>query len=378
MPTKLRQLRIKRLDLVDAGANQDAHVLLYKRAAPIEGADNPAEKGMLNHLLAVIGKKLGWQPEDVASLTKEMQEAETFSDALIDRRLQEAMSDLYDFTYALQDSIRSILHSDEADKASLIREALNDFAATASAMVNGWLSDTSSVTKIGRKISAQRLARLKAVLKDLSTMIAEAEGESMDKDKVVDKSQWPKEAVGEIEGLTKRISDLEAELAKTKVEKKDEPEDIWKGVSPALRQKFEAQEAELAVAKGIATREREERLTREYIFKAKSFERLPVNPDDDAKILREIDEKLSPEAATRVNALLKASDEALRQSKAFVEIGASGASSGKSAWGKIQALAKERITKGAKETEAQAIDAILKEHPELEIAYYEERSRPGN
>ena len=87
---------------------------------------------------------------------------------------------------------------------------------------------------------------------------------------------WPKEALTEIETLTTKVGELEQQVTKLVVQKPDDTaEDIWKGVHPEVKRQFEENQRRAEAAEAIAKRERDERLTREYITKAKSYEEKP-------------------------------------------------------------------------------------------------------
>ena len=96
MPKKLRRLKFDRVDLVDDGANLDkdsgegAHILLYKRAA------EKAEK-------------------------VEHESAKDFDQTMMDQKMRDMYSRMYDCVAALQESLGSIL-SDSALSAQEKRE----------------------------------------------------------------------------------------------------------------------------------------------------------------------------------------------------------------------------------------------------------------
>lgn len=72
MANKLKNLRINKVDFVDAGANQRAHIRLFKRAP--EGSEK-VETNKFFNLLTAIAKKLGIADEDDGSLDTEPKDA---------------------------------------------------------------------------------------------------------------------------------------------------------------------------------------------------------------------------------------------------------------------------------------------------------------
>lgn len=73
MANKLKNLRINKVDFVDAGANQRAHIRLFKRAP--RGGDK-VETNKFWNLLTAIAKKLGIANEDDGSSDNELNAVE--------------------------------------------------------------------------------------------------------------------------------------------------------------------------------------------------------------------------------------------------------------------------------------------------------------
>ena len=177
------------------------------------------------------------------------------------------------------------------------------------------------------------------------------------------------EMTTERDALLKRAETAESEIAKR--DNASEEEDIWKGVPDILRKKFEAQEAETALAKAAAKVERDSRIKQECIQKASRYEYLPINPDDDWEVLKAID-TLDEKVAKRVYELFNAGDTNLKSSGMTTERGSGGNpdEGDKSPYSEIERLVNDKVSKsdhGLSFTDALSI--VAREHPDLYRQY---------
>ena len=81
--TKLKQLEVDEVSLVDAGANQGAHVKLYKNrdGKPGEGfvpGQEEKTRSGLRKLFSAIGKALNIPDDDIESAADSIEKADTF------------------------------------------------------------------------------------------------------------------------------------------------------------------------------------------------------------------------------------------------------------------------------------------------------------
>lgn len=328
MATKLKNLRLDRIDLVDRGASQDehgegAHVVLFKRE--VEKADH-------------------------CDAHKE-----------------------YDQVCPDCQKMKASMVSDEAIQ--------QDGAEAVKAV--GML-----IEKVGRKISAARLGRLKAAHEALAAVLAEAEDNNAEEEGEVMKIDVSKLApevqahVAEIEKeaktaaeaakveqekLAKRVTELEGEV------KKHAPgptqEELMKNVPDAIKKQMADQEKEIKDTKEKLAKSEDERLAKQYAAEVSdSFGSLALDPKKDGPVLKAIDEKLSKDEAARVREILTSTNALLEKSDLFVEKGAGGGDgggAGGTAWAQIQKLAKEKVDKKECETIELAIDAVMHDKPEL-------------
>jgi hypothetical protein len=166
--------------------------------------------------------------------------------------------------------------------------------------------------------------------------------------------------------MAKKADKGAVEKALEKIEKEEDidllPEDIQKAVRPLWKHNVE-------LAEKIEKME-DERLTKEFIAKAAEFTRLPKTPEF-ATVLKSMSQKLDADEFAVVEGVFKASEEALKESGLFAEVGSTIAVAG-TPQGKLEAMAKERLTKSdGKLTYEQAMADVTMEHPEI----YEEMTR---
>lgn len=73
MATKLKNLRISKVDFVDEGANPDAHIKLTKSKGEKgqSTGENGDKNGFVSRLFGFIGKKAGMNQEEIDSAVEE-------------------------------------------------------------------------------------------------------------------------------------------------------------------------------------------------------------------------------------------------------------------------------------------------------------------
>lgn len=172
----------------------------------------------------------------------------------------------------------------------------------------------------------------------------------------VAQQQGVKKFIAEIrEKGAKNVSDPNVNQPQTEVEK------------AALEKRVADAEARAQAAEEVAKAERNERLTREAIAKAQSFDKLALNPEEFGPVLKRLRET-SPEDAAKVEAALAAANEAVTKGALFAEIGTAGAGP-TDAEGKIEKAAQEIRKAEPSLTKEQAFSKALREHPEFYAEY---------
>ena len=167
-----------------------------------------------------------------------------------------------------------------------------------------------------------------------------------------------------LEAIQKQLDESKAAIAKLEIAKVE------------AEKKAEAAEKATKEATDIAKTEMNLRKLAEFTKRAETeFPLLPGKPEEKGGLLKAMSEKLSPEEFKQAEALLTSGQAFANKSHAFSVVGRSGAPASGGAWEKVEAMAKERISKGATTmTKEQAIDAILREDQELAKQVVDEES----
>ena len=117
MATKLRNMRLTSVDLVRAGANQEADICLFKSATPPEAAESPTE-----HDKNIFKRFIAW-------LTESPTKAATEPHSPVEKAAEPADIEKI-YKTALVESIQSI-YSDSSltdiEKASMVEESIEQF-----------------------------------------------------------------------------------------------------------------------------------------------------------------------------------------------------------------------------------------------------------
>lgn len=127
MATKLKKMQLTSVDLVRAGANQEADFRLYKSASAQEDIEQPSEREQ-----NIFKRFLNWLRENPTESNSELSDTiekdySTF-DTLTDNRDKEEK--LWKYSSSLTDSIRSIMADatlDSAQKLNLMKKSLGQF-----------------------------------------------------------------------------------------------------------------------------------------------------------------------------------------------------------------------------------------------------------
>jgi hypothetical protein len=328
MATKLRKLRINRVDVCDRGANQHAHILLYKRQEPVTKDDDGYDHG-----------------DDTP---------QTVEQILSQRDAKEAW---WELTGALEMSVRSIMACAEPDEAAdMLTRTVNEFSTRARALLpqmavsKAWLEAVDEVEKAGRVIAGQRLTRIKDAIAVLQQIVREAEpGEK--EEKMADADVAKRAADAEA-----KVAELEAQIAKA--------QDVTK--------RLEAAEARAQLAEEVAKRNQDRLEEREYIEKAQQYSALPIKAEEDWKVLKAID-AMEPSVRDRALELLAAAEGQLALAGALTTVGKGGERrGGGSALADAQLLAQGLVQKGLHTSETEAMQQVWREHPALYDRYRKE------
>lgn len=321
MPTRLKKLRINRIDLVDRGANALAKIAIYKRQEPVEknGDDD--------------GSSHDYTPRTVNQILGE----------------REAREEWYELMNALECSVREIVGSaDPADVPGLLTQTVNEFSQAAKdlipkvTMAKGLREAVEAVEKAGRVIAGQRLTRIKDAIAVLQQIVREAEPAAKEPDMA------DTDVAKRAEAAEAKVKELEVQLAKA--------DDVTK--------RLDAAEKRAEAAEAVAKRNQERLEEREYITKAQAYEALPIKAEEDWKVLRAID-TLEPSVRDRALELLSAAEGQLARAGALAPVGKGGEGKGGSAYAELDALAKAAVVKGTSADYDMAFTQAMRARPDL-------------
>ena len=164
--TKLKDLEVTEVSLVDAGANQHAHVALYKRnggkpeeqSAGQEPGQTPAKSG-LHKFFSAIGKALKLDQADIDSAVADIEKADTFNDKMEERKLRRITDEIWDVCFALENSLCSIIRDEEVtDKAALMNQSIDEFDVAIKSLVTSWgAGKTAQIVKTADAVSVEHM-----------------------------------------------------------------------------------------------------------------------------------------------------------------------------------------------------------------------------
>ena len=394
MATKLKNLKIKRVALVDDGANPDALVRFAK--SKTEQPEQPAEneQGIMRRALAVIAKALGFDIEKGAHTFVEAAEVRNY-DAVMDK-------EIYPMHWAMMDSIRSILTDTEIDdttKESLLKQTLTEYSEAYTRAVPSWAKAelaNESVTKSDYGDETPVLVKVRDHLNELiekgncsggskkPVKKEELDPEGVDKedpdtedgdkqppvkkgaiDMIFDTTKMSAEELAAYNDLAKRFGteELVATSEPAPAPAPDVAEDdVYKGLHPTVKAELES-----------LRKFRAEQEDRQYLEISKKYALLGKKPEELAEVLKSL-KSVGGSAYDDMIGLLDSSLSAVEKSGIFDEIGKrGGADTSEDAWGKIEGYAHEIAKSKPEMSWAQAVDAACEAHPELVQEY--EKSR---
>ena len=423
MAAKLKNLKIRKVDFVDEGANPDAHIGMMKR----KGADahvpedrRKKESGnVLKKLFGLIGKAAGIDQGEIDSVVDEIQKGDSvsFHEKINEVNNRKIADEMWDICYALQSSLCSILNDEEMDSSSAaaaMQESLDEFYAAVQGSIAKWsCGKEASIIRKSGEVSESDLEMMKSAVARLNETIEKAgkaeseeepeEDEAGDhknqtgdeEEMKIDKSKLTDAERAFLESIEKRYGDggadpedggvmpteqpasgqtqdAPAEPAVTKsashhavgatpVQQEEEADNIYKGLHPAVR-------AELEGLKKF----REEAEDRELTEVAKRYAIIGKKEEDLVPMFK----NLRAAGGTAYDDMIAVLDQAVvtvEKSGAFSEIGKSGhGSTDGSAWAEAEAKAVELMKSKTGLSKAQALDEVLMSNPELAARCEEE------
>jgi hypothetical protein len=422
--TKLKNLKIKKVDFVDEGANPDAHIRLLKSKNGGEqsvGENSEKGTGVLKRFFAIIGKAVGMGQDEIDSALEEIQKSDavSFNEKFNEAKNRKIADEIWDICYALQSSLCSILNDEELDStsaATAMSESLEEFHAVMQSSIQNWSNGkATSIVKRNEEVSEEELEIMKSAVERLNQTIEKACGTKKTEEKSkggpeennenpkgdeeemkIDKSKLTDAERAFLESIEKRCGTEDStgttpeaqpqagagEVAKGNNQTsgavakaladlgltgtpaaESQGEDIYKGLHPAVKAEIE----ELKKFREAAEEKDLKEVAKKYTIIGKKEEEL-------VPVLKSL-KAAGGTAYDDMIAILDQTVATVEKSGAFTEIGKSGhggAADG-SAESKAESIAKGYMEKDASLSYAMAMAKAWEENPDL-VSQYEEES----
>lgn len=424
MATKLKDLKVTKVDFVDVGANPKAHIKLYKNesgvAGEASGETGQKHENILKRFFSAIGKAVGMKPEEIDATVEEIEKggAETFGAKLAERKMRQINDEIWDMCYALQSSLCSIVCDEEVDsKQELMQESLTQFEATMSQAIVQWASgSTASVIKKSLKpVSEEALKFMRYSKERIEDMIAKADtggsgelpvnagnGSTIsnepkgEEETMIDKSLMTPAELAFFEDIEKRYSVDPSAVGKANTgggkkntsgkanDEEEEEEETEKGGAgcgnggkkPGVKKSASEEDIYAGLHPAVAAelqrlqKRADEADEKELTEIAKKYEIIGKKTEELVPVLKSL-KKAGGTAYADMISVLDASVEAVSKSSMFTEIGKSGGYGGNEpdAWTKIEKKADEIQTANPNMSRAMAIDAACQQNPQLVHEY---------
>ncbi|MEY8425099.1 hypothetical protein AALB52_20660 [Lachnospiraceae bacterium 38-14] len=418
MATKLKNLSISKVAVVDEGANPDAHIRMMKRKdaedQPADGENGKSTGNIFKKLFDFIGKAAGMDQEEIDSAVEEIQKGDStsFSGKINEANNRRIYDEMWDVCYALQSALCSILNDEDLDgtsTAAAMQESLDQFYAVAKDSIGKWAGGKpAEIVKMDSQVSETDLAVMKSAAERLNEIMEKAgkagggkkekeekpKEDGRDKDNQegeeeemkIDKSRLTEAEKAFLESIEKRYGTGEeapaqesgaagqgadsspasdaagqGESSWDSVSKSgnaaegNAQDDIYKGIHPAVR-------AELEGLKKF----REAAEEKELAEVAKKYAIIGKKEDELVPLFKSL-RSVGGTAYNDMIAVLDQTVEAVEKSGVFSEIGKSGhgGSADGGAWAEAETKAVELMKSKTGLTKAQAIDEVLMADPAL-------------
>lgn len=404
MATKLKNLRISKVDFVDQGANPDADIKLYKRREESTQVDSRKKNGgVIKKLFHLICKAAGIDPDELDSEMDEITkgDSESFNDKINEVKNMKIADEMWDVCYALQSSLLSILNDDELDSDGIekaMQESLDEFYGAVKESIKKWSSGKAAgIEKKDEELTDDDVMMMKSAVARLNESIEKAAAPASENQQTIeieqqrgeetemkiDKSKLTEAEKAFLDSIEKRYGTEEegdkgggdtshAEQippapvpAVTKALTQPAPQaddsDIYKGINPVVA-------AELEELKKFRESVEEKELTEV----AKKYEIIGKKPEELLPVLK----SLKAAGGTAYNDMIAVLDQAVatvEKSGAFSEIGKSGqAGNVNSAEAKIDDIAKKMISEDPTISYEAAVAKAWADHPEILDEYDEQ------
>ena len=382
MATKLKNLKIKKVDFVDQGANPDAHIRMIKRKdGEVKENHDTGEKsgGVWKRLMSVIVKAAGINQEELESVVEDIEKAGamTFGEQMNERKTRKIADEMWDICFALETSLVSIMRDEELDSSTAqtaMQESLDEFNSVVKEAITNWSNGKeASIVMKNEEVSEPDLEIMKSAIERLSESIEKAEKDSDDKkgekpkgdneEMRIDKSKMTEAERAFLDSIEKRygveeetqVPPAEVNKADTKGKKTEEEEEEVDGKkTPPVKKSAEADETDIykGLHPAVAAEMKELRKfyqaaeERELSQVAKKYEIIGKKGEELVPLLKSLKDA-GGTAYQDMITILDQTLETVEKSGVFAEIGKSGhrGSGTNSAEAKIGVIAKGYMEK---------------------------------
>lgn len=394
MAKKLKDLHITSVSFVDEGANPKADIVFFKgrngkgpagstaEPDPKEPAPGPGDDDLFKGFISSL-KEAGVTDEQIAK-------ASVSFNQVIARESTEAISnEIWDTTYALRESLNSILTDtdlDAAGKTSKMMEQIAQFNTMIGSCIPKWCAGHTSGYKAQATEAESAVALMRGDADRLSSMVEKiskrkdpAQNSPKGEDDMIDKSRFTAEELAQYEALVAKAKvDDPAPADPTPAPAPKAPETpkddgVAKGKETPAAAPQPTVEPEIVAllkqqiqeTKDALAKMKDENLTSEMTMVAKKYEPLGKKSEELVPMLK----KMKEAGDDLYNSYIAALDQQLdiqKQSGIFGEIGksTSGAPSG-SVEDRWIAKAREIMKSNPNLTMAQAKDQAYLDDPQL-------------
>ena len=260
MATKLKNLKIKKVDFVDEGANPDAYIRLFKRkdGEPDGGQEPETERNpkLLGRVFGALAKAFSTAKDfDSALEAIEKGDATSFNEEFAEVKHRKIMDEIWDICYALQSSFCSVLCDESLDGAAseqAMLDSLDEFETVIKDAVKQWSSGkAASVVFKEAEVSAESLEMMKSARERLDAIIEKAADQGLTESGPQEQNTSPKGEEREMKIDKSKLT--EAELAfLNSIEKRYGTEEAEAPAAPAAPAAPEAEGNDGGVAKSAA------------------------------------------------------------------------------------------------------------------------------
>lgn len=363
----LRNLKLRKVDFVDQGANQLAHIRLAKRKEedPIDDPEtSPEERAFFERFGAFFAKMFHATPVAKG-------DAMTFDQVTETRDTRNA---IYRISDSMCESIHAIINDkdlDDAQKAEMIKQTADqvadaikeDIAAVFGSPVQKSETGEGEGQPVPEDGNPEPPTEPTAGNSNPTNDPIQQEGET---NMNLDTSKMTPEDKATYEELAKRYATEPAapETPAAPAEptaQQPEADDVFKGLHPTVKAELES-----------LRKFREESEMRELTEVAKKYTLLGKKPEELAPVLKSLRDA-GGSAYNDMISILDSNLEAVEKSGVFAELGKRGTAPTDDPWGKIEAAAQEIMKSNTNMRWPDAVDAACMKHPELVAAY--EKSR---